>query len=242
MLINLSTDEPEEAAAEEDGKKDEAAAAPEAKSADAEEAGDADAAKSKSSDPKKIMADFEASKEKVRLSRKPADIPDPRFTDKDDKMEVEAKPSEKRPAYNSPADVDPYWRAVEGVRSDKMPGSADLAINGKTGDTAGKLPDKAFPKYDYNAQPKKHIRPIKDSRFYDEPLQKAPVELPVFDKSGRLLDEEEAAALKKSQKASSVKKGAVVSNEPEDPTSQDLRDAAKAKMESDALDVKAASS
>lgn len=64
----------------------------------------------------------------------------------------------------------------------------------------------------------------------------------MFDKSGRLLDEEEAAALKKSQKASSVKKGAVVSNEPEDPTSQDLRDAAKAKMESDALDVKAASS
>lgn len=171
------------------------------------------------------------------MSRSPTEVADARFTDQDDKMDANDKPSEARPAANSVADVVPYWRAVEGVRSDKMPGSADLAISGK-GNTKQILPAKAFPKYDYNAQPKELTRPIKDSRFYEEPLQKAPVELPVFDKSGRLLDDEEATALKKSRKASSVKGAA--SKEPEDPTSQDLKDAAKAKAESDALDVKAA--
>ena len=83
------------------------------------------------------------------MSRKPAEEVDARFADQDDKMEANTKPSEERPGLNSPADVDPYWRAVEGVRNDKMPGSADLAITKNA--NSGELPIKAFPKYNYNA-------------------------------------------------------------------------------------------
>jgi hypothetical protein len=189
------------------------------------------------------MDEFEASKEKVKKERKPAEVVDPRFTDLDDKFESSGKPSENRPGYNSPADVDPYWRSYEGVRNDKMPGSARIAISGKTGETAGRLSDNLFPKYDYNAKPEWHARPIKDSRYYEEPLQQAPVELPVADDksgSGLLNEQEISAVLNKSKKASSAKGAA--SKEPEDPTSQELRDAAKAKKESDAMDVKAAGS
>lgn len=62
----------------------------------------------------------------------------------------------------------------------------------------------------------------------------------MFDKSGRLLDGDELKAFKKSKKAADAKvKAAIEASKPEDPTSQNLKDNAKVKAESDAMDVKA---
>lgn len=142
------------------------------------------------------MADFNAAKEKAEKSKKPAEVVDPRFTpNQDDKY----SPSEQTPAINSPGDVYPYYKAINALRNDKMPGSDEIQINFKTGATMSPVPVDTFPKYDYNAKPKWHARPIKDSRYYEGPQPVAPAEIPVFDKSGRLLEGDEAAAFRKAK-------------------------------------------
>lgn len=151
----------------------------------------------------------------IKYPKKVTDVVDPRFTtEAEDKVEADAKPSEKRPSVNSPADIMPYWRAVEDVRNDRMPGSEDMVVASKDGPVEP-LPASMFPKYNYDqyAPAKPRARPIKNRNYYEEPLQTPPVSVPSFDKHGRVVDPEEAAASLKKGKAATAsgKAGAAAS-------------------------------
>lgn len=81
MLINLSVDDKTD-----DTKKidsEEASSGSVVKKLD-DSAGDAGSASDSSTSAKKIMADYESNKEKVRKEREPAPFVDPRFASEDD--------------------------------------------------------------------------------------------------------------------------------------------------------------